>query len=182
MAINGNWQRRAHASFLGMAVTLGLLGPLPAAAAPAATGSGACQLGARVTDRQKRSGTVVEARGADCRVRLADGSVTYYLAWMLSPEGSDPAPGAGVASLTKGIYACTAAGGIAGTLQLVIKSDSEYADRNGKTGEYRHDPKTHKIEFRSGPWEGFYGGVLGPRKIGLASRPGGYYATVCDLK
>lgn len=53
---------------------------------------------------------------------------------------------------------------------------------HGKTGESRHDPKTHKIEFRSGPLEGYYGGVLGPRKIGLASRPGGYYGTVCDLK
>ncbi len=182
MAIIGNWQRGVRASIMGLAVSLGLIGPLPAAAAPAAKGSGACQLGARVIDRQNRGGTVVEARGADCRVQLADGSVKYYLAWMLSPEGSDPAPGAGVDSLTRGTYACTAAGGIAGTLQLVINSDSQYADRNGKTGEYRHDPKTHKIEFRSGPWEGYYGGVLGPRKIGLSSRPGGYYGTVCDLK
>ena len=53
---------------------------------------------------------------------------------------------------------------------------------HGKTGESRHDPKTHKIEFRSGPWEGYYGGVLGPRRIGLASRSGGHYGTVCDLK
>ncbi len=151
----------------------------PVAPSTQQASSGACQLGARVTDRQNRSGTVVEARGADCRVRLADGTVKYYLAWMLAPEGLDSAPSA---ALARGTYTCVAAGGTAGTLQLVIKSDSLYANRQGKTGQYQLDPKTKKIVFNSGPWEDFYGGVLGPGKIGLSSRPGGFYNTVCDLK
>ncbi len=142
----------------------------------------ACQIGAHVTDRQKRSGVVIEAKGADCRVKLDDGAVRYYLAWMLEPAGEAATPGAGAGGLTIGRYQCSAAGGIAGTLQLVIKSDSQYADRNGKTGTYAHDPKTGKIRFESGAWAGSYGEKLGPSKIGIASRPGGYYGTTCDLK
>ncbi|CAG1003526.1 hypothetical protein BURK2_03222 [Burkholderiales bacterium] len=81
-----------------------------------------------------------------------------------------------------GTYHCVAAGGVAGTLQIVIKSASRYADRNGKTGEYTYDAKSGQIRFPSGPWEGFYGAQLRAGKIGIASRPGGSYNTICDLK
>ncbi|MBI3147692.1 MAG: hypothetical protein HYZ17_04190 [Betaproteobacteria bacterium] len=81
-----------------------------------------------------------------------------------------------------GTYHCVAAGGVAGTLQIVIKSASRYADRKGKTGEYTYDAKSGEIRFPSGPWEGFYGAQLRAGKIGIASRPGGSYNTICDLK
>jgi hypothetical protein len=66
--------------------------------------------------------------------------------------------------------------------RLVIKSASQYADASGKTGNYSYDPATRKIVFQSGPWAGSYGEKLGSGKIGVSSRPGGYYGTTCDLK
>lgn len=144
--------------------------------------SGACQMGAKVSDRQNRSGTVIEAKGADCRVRLEDGSVRYYLAWMLSPSGGAASTGGQAASLSPGSYACTAAGGVAGSLRLVIKDESRYTDRQGAGGTYQFEAKTGKIVFSSGPWAGNYGQRLGAKKIGVSSRPGGYSSTVCDLK
>ncbi len=81
-----------------------------------------------------------------------------------------------------GTYHCVAAGGVAGTLQIVIKSATRYADRYGKTGEYTFDRRSGEIRFPSGPWEGFYGALLRPGKIGIASRSGGSYNTICDLK
>ncbi len=85
-------------------------------------------------------------------------------------------------TVSPGSYNCWAAGGVAGTLQIIIKNESQYADRNGKPGSYAYDSKTQEIVFESGPWAGYYGKSLGPGKIGIASRPGGYYGTVCDLK
>jgi hypothetical protein len=161
----------------GFLLALGFFWPSAAALAQ----SGACQMGAKVTDRQNRSGTVIEAKGADCRVRLEDGSVRYYLAWMLGPGGG-AAPASGTAAtLTPGTYACTAAGGLAGTLRLIIKDGSRYADRGGTTGSYTFETKTGAIVFTSGAWAGNYGRLLGPRKIGISSRPGGFSSTVCDL-
>lgn len=46
--------------------------------------TGVCRPGARVVDRDRRGGTVVQPEGADCHVRLADGTVRRYLTWMLS--------------------------------------------------------------------------------------------------
>lgn len=143
--------------------------------------SGACQMGAKVTDRQNRSGVVVEAKGSDCRVKLEDGTTHYYLAWMLSPAGAAAKKGAD-RGLTAGSYQCTAAGSIAGTLKLVIRSQTEYADRNGKTGSYAYSANANEIVFQSGPWAGNFGKKLGTRKIGISSRRGGFSNTVCDLK
>lgn len=145
-------------------------------------GQGACKLGAQVIDRRNQSGVVVEAKGSDCRVRHADGSVHYYLAWMLSPAAVEGARSKGSGGLSVGSYHCVAAAGVAGTLRLVIRSMTQYADRNGTTGRYSFDPQTRKIVFESGPWAGYYGAQLGPGKIGLSSRPGNYYGTSCDLK
>lgn len=149
--------------------------------------SGACQVGARVTDRQNRSGVVTEATGSDCRVKLDDGTMHYYLAWMLSAASSSGAKaprvqGIAAKALAPGNYHCVAAGGIAGTLKLVIKDATHYADRQGKTGVYAYDPKSGEIAFESGSWEGYFGKNLGPGRIGIASRRGTYYGTTCDLK
>ena len=156
-----------------------------ASASEARAQSGACQMGARVKDRENRTGTVVEATGSDCRVKLEDGTTRYYLAWMLSaagPAASADAKTAKPDKIAPGSYACVAAGGIAGTLRLVIQSPTEYADRNGKKGTYTFDAESGAIEFKTGAWEGFYGKLLGPRKIGISSRRGGSSNTICDLK
>ena len=81
-----------------------------------------------------------------------------------------------------GTYHCVAAGGVAGTLQLIVRSKTEYEDRSGKTGSYSFDPATGKLTFKSGAWAGYFGKVFSPTKIGLASRDNGYYGTTCDLK
>ncbi|KAF0112968.1 MAG: hypothetical protein FD149_2274 [Rhodospirillaceae bacterium] len=57
---------------------------------PVSKGDGACQTGARVTDRERRNGVVVEANGSDCRVKLDDGTIRYYLAWMLNSGDTAP--------------------------------------------------------------------------------------------
>jgi hypothetical protein len=80
-------QYRRNIAFAALTVAIGLVAPRAEALAQ----SGACKMGARVTDRENRTGTVVEATGADCRVKLADGTVRYYLAWMLTAAGGDSA-------------------------------------------------------------------------------------------
>ena len=113
-------------------------------------------------------------------MELASGAVQYTMMF-----GLQPAVGVGDASTLvgplTGTYHCLAANGVAGTLTLVIKSRTAYADGYGGTGTYTFDPETHKIAFPSGPWKGFYGEKLSARQIGIASRPGGFYNTVCDL-
>jgi hypothetical protein len=143
-----------------------------------------CVMGAKVTDRQNRTGTVIMAKGSDCRVKFDDGSERYYLAWMLSPAGTGTGgKAAGAAGAPRnGTYHCVAAGGVAGTLQLVIKGGNEYSDRSGKSGRYNFDAATGKITFQSGGFSGYFGKLLGPAKIGLSSRDGGFYGTVCDMK
>lgn len=73
----------------------------PPTAMPPSKGDGACRMGARVTDRENRSGIVVETKGSDCRVKLDDGSTRYYLAWMLKPGGG-ATQAADSGALTKG--------------------------------------------------------------------------------
>ena len=83
--------------------------------------------------------------------------------------------------MAMGSYDYWAAAGVAGSLNLEITSGSTYAGK-GKSGRYTYDPRTHKISFQSGPWAGSYGERLEPGKIGISSRPGGFYNTTCDLK
>lgn len=151
---------------------------LPALAQTTAA-SGACQPGARVKDRQGRTGTVESVKGADCNVKLDDGTKSFYLAWMLEADGpgakKDEAP-----ALAQGTYRCSA--GAAGTMRLVIKDASTYADRNGKTGTYTFEAATARIVFKTGPWEGQFGKRLKPRKVGVSSRPGGPSNVICDLE
>lgn len=80
-----------------------------------------------------------------------------------------------------GLYHCVAAGGIAGTLKLEIINASQYGNGKGKRGSYSLSGDG-KLSFSSGPWEGYFGKMLGPGKIGLASRDNGYYGTICDRK
>lgn len=142
-----------------------------------------CTPGARVTDRQNRSGTVIEAQKSDCKVKLDDGTERYYISWMLSAAGGARAKkGDAGGTLPVGSYHCVASGGIAGTLQLNIVDGTQYSDRNGKKGDYAFDPGSSKISFKSGSWSGYYGKLLGSGRIGIASRDNGYYGTTCDLK
>ncbi len=177
---------------LSLAMTV-VASTFPARAAEAQTG--ACKVGARVVDRQNRTGVVTEARASDCRVKLDDGESRFYLAWMLTAAGnsssssvekassSGSANGADLASgLVAGRYQCWAASGVAGTMRLVIKNGSTYADSRGTTGEYTYDRTTGKIVFDSGPWGGYFGKKLGPKHIGISSRSGNFYGTTCELK
>jgi hypothetical protein len=173
-----------------MSVRIALLISLPVLAsltggAPVEAQSGACQLGARVIDRQDRTGVVVEAKGSDCRVKHEDGTVHYYLAWMLKPAAQPD--GKAEASdthgpLRPGTYLCTAANGAAGKFRLVIRSGTEYVSSSGKTGSYTLNPADGTFVIGSGPWANYRGAKLGPTKFGLTERPGKFYATVCDLQ
>lgn len=164
-------------------------------ASPVAAQTGVCKVGARVVDRQDRAGVVTEANGSDCRVKLDNGESRFYLAWMLAsagrngkagaPGNSAAAPNSSKAASkgpTPGRYECWAAGGVAGTMRIVIRNASTYADSKGTVGEYSFDADTDKFTFDSGPWAGYFGKKLGPKQLGISSRPGNYYGTTCDLK
>jgi hypothetical protein len=144
-----------------------------------------CEVGAKVTDRKGRTGTVVKMDGQNknsCYVQYPGvDKPEYTLQWMLTPAGKSREESAGSGALARGHYSCFAAAGIAGTMKLDITGDGSYAG-NGKSGRYSFDPGTQKIQFTSGPWEGFHGKRLAPGKIGVSSRPGGSYMTTCDLK
>lgn len=143
-------------------------------------GKGNCRVGVRVTDRENHTGVVVRADGASCYVRI-DGSTKeqYYLAWMLRPAAENVEAERGGA-LEIGSYSCWTANGVAGTLRLVIRSDSQYADGDGNLGSYSYDEVSGGIRWTSGPWGGFYGTRLAPGKIGISSRPGAFSNTTCE--
>lgn len=145
------------------------------------TGTGNCRVGGRVTDRKNRSGVVVRADGSSCHVRI-DGSAAdeYYLQWMLRTAGQTAEAERGGA-LETGSYECWTANGVAGTLRLVIRNQSQYTDGDGNSGNYTYDAASGGIRWTSGPWGGFYGTKLGRGKIGISSRPGAFSNTTCDL-
>lgn len=146
-----------------------------------------CQVGAQVTEKkgQGRTGTVVKMDGQNknsCYVQFAGGNKPeYFLQWQLVPASKGGQPVAASDTVVRGHYSCWAAAGIAGTMKLEITGSSSYAG-NGKSGTYKYDPASQKIQFVSGPWEGFHGKRLGQGKIGVSSRPGGSYMTTCNLK
>lgn len=106
------------------------------------------------------------------------GMLTLLCALAL-PASAGAAKSPGNDAVQPGLYHCVAAGGIAGTLKLEIISASQYGNGKGKRGSYSMS-NDGKLSFTSGPWEGYFGKVLGPDKIGLASRDNGYYGTTCD--
>jgi hypothetical protein len=144
-----------------------------------------CVVGAQVTDRKGRAGTVVKMDGQNknsCYVQFAGGGKPeMYLQWQLTPAGKTREQMAGGGALPGGTYSCWAAGGIAGTMKLSISGSTSYAG-NGKGGSYKYDEASQKIQFTSGPYGGMYGKRLGPRKIGISSKPAGPWMTTCDLK
>lgn len=142
-----------------------------------------CVMGAQVTDRKGKTGTVVKMDGKNsCYVQFAgEAKPHYYMQWMLTPAGKTREQVAGSGALAKGTYSCWAAGGIAGTMKLTISGGSSYAG-NGKGGSYKYEEASQKIQFTSGPYDGMYGKRLAPSKIGISSRPGGPWMTTCDLK
>lgn len=142
-----------------------------------------CVMGAQVTDRNGKTGTVVKMDGKNsCYVQLpGEAKPHYYMQWMLTPAGKTREQVAGSGALTKGTYSCWAAGGIAGTMKLTISGGSSYAG-NGKGGSYQYEEASQKIQFTSGPYGGMYGKRLAPTKIGISSKPGGPWMTTCDLK
>lgn len=117
---------------------------------------GICRAGARVTDRQGRTGTVIAALdGASCQVCFSDGSSRGYLSWMLtaaetpiqSRERGGRAPGSGN-------YQCY--GGAAGNMRITI---------NG------------------GRWNGFYAKTLPDGRVGLSKVPNGEpYYMICERR
>ena len=156
--------------------------PESRAAPDADPGTGNCRVGIRVRDRDGNTGIVVRATGASCHVRLDDtGEEGYYLQWMLTPADASQATAAGGTALEPGSYACWAANGVAGTLKLVIVDSSHYSDGTGNLGRYAFDPASGAIQWQAGPWDGFHGKRLGPGRIGISSRPGGFFATTCEL-
>jgi hypothetical protein len=163
----------------GGTVGLSAGGP-PGGGAGRDAGTGNCRVGGRVTNRENRSGVVVRADGPSCHVKLdGSGAEEYYLQWMLRPAGQTAEAERGGA-LETGSYTCWTANGVAGTLRLVIRNGSQYADGDGNSGSYTYDAASGRIQWTSGPWGGFYGTKLGPGKIGISSRPGGFSNTTCD--
>ena len=137
--VQGKWVRPGRAGAPGAGIQpSGGQSPMPSAAADGANAAavaagcpnapigqvghkrqehGICRIGAKVTDRQGRTGTVIDApAGATCRVCLADGSHRDYLTWMLSAAGTPPAAAGRAAS---GNYQCN--GGPAGNMRITVK-------------------------------------------------------------
>ncbi|MDF2447197.1 MAG: hypothetical protein K0S46_2433 [Moraxellaceae bacterium] len=93
----------------------------------------------------------------------------FSLAAHAEPEGGLP-PGA---------YTCSAYG--AGTFPITISAGGRYADRAGKSGQFRMGAGK-EIAFASGSLAGYYSEQLGPTKFGLALAKGKRFSTVCNRK
>lgn len=115
--------------------------------------NGVCRLGARVTDREGRTGTVIDAPDrASCRVCLSDGTHRYYLTWMLSAGGRLPARAGG--RTASGNYQCY--GGAAGNMRITITD---------------------------GRWQGYYAETLPDGRVGISSQPNGRpYYMICERR
>lgn len=115
--------------------------------------NGICRIGARVADREGRTGTVIDAPDrASCRVCLSDGTHRDYLTWMLSAGGRAPAQTGG--RTASGNYQCY--GGAAGNMRITI------------TG---------------GRWQGYYAERLPDGRVGLSSQPNGRpYYMICERR
>src|SRR5687768_4703059 len=84
---------------------------------------------------------------------------------------------------TPGTYTCSMPG--AGTMTFIVEGPARYATaytgKAPKPGDYT--ASGGQLAFTSGPLAGMYGGVLGPRKVGLTSKAGTRsYSAVCNLK
>jgi hypothetical protein len=118
---------------------------------------GICRIGARVTDRQGRVGTVIAALdGTTCQLCFDDGSSRSYQTWMLVSASGAASGAAGQTSrpgsTPSGTYRCS--GGAAGNMRITI------------TG---------------GRWNGYYAETLPDGRVGISSQPNGRpYYMVCQ--
>jgi hypothetical protein len=162
----------------------------PPTAAPAmtaaATDPSGCAVGAQVTDRENRSGVITGIANGMCVVALTDGQTRSYLAWMLT-QGGAAAAAASTGEIAAGRYECWAsgAGGAASYYTLVdiqIRSATQYADKAGTAGAYSYDAASKRLTFQTGPLVGQRAEYLEAGKIGLSSKPAGFFDMVCNLK
>jgi hypothetical protein len=169
--VQGKWVRAAAASAQGGAAAAAAprQSPMPADKAAglcqdAPRGlvgnkpqeNGICRIGATVSDRQGRTGTVIDAPSASmCRVCFSDGTSNSYLTWMLSAGRPAPAaPRQGGQGGPSGNYQCY--GGAAGNMRITI---------------------------RGGRWNEFYAEALPDGKVGISSKPNGRpYYMVCERR
>ncbi|HWS25355.1 MAG TPA: hypothetical protein VN259_02155 [Xanthomonadales bacterium] len=151
-----------------------LASPPPPAQGTASTDR--CLQGAQVSDRNQRAGVIEGENNGMCVVRLSDGSVRNYLAWMLSPAGAAPDTTGG--GLSPGRYVCSTQG--AGTFEVQILDASTYADRAGTRGRYAVNGE--ELEFQTGSLVDYYSRLLGKDKFGLSTEPVRTFYVVCDRK
>jgi len=143
-----------------------------------------CTVGDRVQDRSNEIGTVVsvQSNGIYCHVDLDSGKKNeYYIYWMLKRAGQPAVNPSTVASISPGRYECYASSGYL-FMDVVIRDGANYTDKNGTAGTYAYDATTQRITYRTGPQQGTYSKYMSAGKIGLASREGGAFNVVCNLK
>ena len=117
---------------------------------------GICRVGASVTDRQGRTGTVIAALDStSCQVCFGDGTSRGYLTWMLTAAGAaGQSRTGGAGSPASGNYQCY--GGAAGNMRITI---------NG------------------GRWNEFYAKTLPDGRVGLSKLPNGEpYYMICERR
>lgn len=149
------------------------------AAAQAQDLKGPCTVGQRVTDRSNKTGVVFWADATMCQVEFPNGTKDTYIFWMLRAAGAPQVDPRAAAGVKVGRYECY--GGSTYTMDINIRSATDYADGYGNAGKFRYDAASQEITWVSGPLQGNYGKVYGQNKIGLAPKRTTFFATSCDL-
>ena len=137
-----------------------------------------CKPGAKVADRQNKTGTIAGVSNGMCDVRLDDGGKRSYLHWMLRPAGASAVT---ADKLVNGVYKCYHSGGYS-FIDIHIDGPSSYRDKNGKSGRYALDAGTGRIVFESGPLKEASAKLFNGPKIGLNMTGQNVYNTTCGLK
>ncbi len=141
-----------------------------------------CVVGAKVTNRQNKTGTVMSVSGGMCRLKLDDGKETSTLFWMLRPAG---AAVEATDKLVKGVYPCYSLSGTTLNylfMDIQIDGPAAYRDKKGNKGSYKLEAATGKIVFESGPLTKANAKLLPGPKIGLNMTGGSFFNTTCSLK
>ena len=140
-------------------------------------------VGAKVTDRQNKTGTVLKTQGGMCRLKMdGTGEEKSYLFWMLRPAGTSAAP---TDKLVNGVYPCYSLSGTTLNymfMDVVIDGPDAYRDKKGNKGRYKLESATGKIVFESGPLAKANAKLLAGPKIGLNMNGGSFFNTTCSLK
>ena len=141
-----------------------------------------CVVGAKVTNRQNKTGTVTSVSGGMCRIKFDDGTQTSHMFWMLRPAGASADAGD---KLVNGVYPCYSLSGTTLNymfMDIQIDGPTAYRDKKGNKGSYKLDPATGKIVFESGPLAKANAQLLPGPKIGLNMTGGSFFNTTCSLK